>query len=81
MRTKCCILMEISMEIRIAKFWKAINEFCFTRDEFPFSASTRIFLKKKTGNFKDVVTLILYQRSSKWLEISVRKMRCNLSGH
>ena len=57
------------------------NESCVTRAEFPFSAPTQTFIKKKTGNFKDVVTLILYQQSSKWLEISVGKMRCNLSGH
>ena len=72
MNTNLCILIETS----IAKFWKAINESCVTRAEFPFT-----FLKHKTGNFKDVVTLILYQQSSKWLEISVGKMRCNLSGH
>ena len=34
------------------------NESCITRAEFSFSAPTLTFLKKKTGNFKNVVTLI-----------------------
>ena len=41
MHTNRDILIKISMEIRMAKNLRAINESCITSAEFPFSEKTR----------------------------------------
>ena len=38
--TDVCILIEIAMEIKMRKFWKAIIESCVMLGEFHFKGST-----------------------------------------
>jgi len=39
MHTNRCILIEISMEIKMAKFWEVIIKSCVLSKEFPITSS------------------------------------------